>query len=78
MSPYTAMYKFVDGGVHAEVLDFPGAISFGRDLDEARRMLAGALMDMAETNRLCGEPLPQPDRACNDQEADLIEPIHLL
>ena len=29
-------------GIHAEVLDFPSAISFGTSLDEARRMLASA------------------------------------
>ena len=39
MLTYKAMFKNVDGGIHAEVLDFPGAISFGADLDEARRML---------------------------------------
>ena len=35
---YKAMYKMIDEGVHAEVLDFSGAISFGADMDEARRM----------------------------------------
>ena len=61
MLAYKAMYKYVDGGVHAEVLDFPGAISFGKTLDEARVMRASALVDMAETNLLMGEPLPRPD-----------------
>jgi predicted RNase H-like HicB family nuclease len=75
---YKAMYKTTDEGVHAEVLDFPGAISFGADLEEARRMLAGALVDMAETNLLLGEPLPKPDPTATDPEADLEEPIHLL
>jgi predicted RNase H-like HicB family nuclease len=78
MLTYKAMYKFLDDGVHAEVLDFPGAISCGRDLEEARRMLASALVDMAETNLLLGEPLPRPDPTCTDSEADLEEPIHLL
>jgi predicted RNase H-like HicB family nuclease len=78
MLTYKAMYKFIDEGVHAEVLDFPGAISFGSDLEEARRMLAGALVDMAETNVLYGEALPRPDPACTDPDADLEEPIHLL
>ena len=76
---YKAMYKNVDGGIHAEVLDFPGAISFGTSLDEARRMLASAsLVDMAETNLSRGEPLPQPDPMSTNPEADLEEPIHLL
>jgi predicted RNase H-like HicB family nuclease len=78
MMTYKAMYKFIDGGVHAEVVDFPGAISFGRDLEEARRMLASALVDMAETNLLKGEPLSQPDPTCTDPDADLEEPIYLL
>jgi predicted RNase H-like HicB family nuclease len=78
MLTYKAMYKFLDDGVHAEVIDFPGAISFGRDLDDARRMLASALVDMAETNLLLGEPLPRPDPGCTNADADLEEPIHLL
>jgi predicted RNase H-like HicB family nuclease len=75
---YKAMYKFVADGVHAEVLDFPGAISCGRDLAEARRQLSGALVDMAETNLLMHRPLPLPNPAATDPEADIEEPIHLL
>lgn len=78
MLTYKAMYKFLEEGVHAEVLDFPGAISFGSDLEEARRMLSSALVDMAETNLLRGEPLPQPDPSATDPEADLEEPVYLL
>jgi predicted RNase H-like HicB family nuclease len=76
MLTYKAMYKFLDQGVHAEVLDFPGTITFGANLEEARRLLASALVDMAETNLLRGEPLPPPDPSCTDPEADLEEPIH--
>ena len=78
MLTYKAMYKFLDEGAHAEVLDFPGTISFGNDLDEARRMLTSALVDMAETNLVLGEALPQPNPAVTDPEADIEEPIHLL
>ena len=78
MLTYRAMYKYLDNGVHAEVLDFPGVISCGGDLDEARRMLRSALVDMAETNLINGEPLPKPDPSCTDEDADLEEPIHLL
>lgn len=78
MLTYKAMYKFLDEGVHAEVLDFPGAITCGEDLTEARRLLAAALVDMAETPLLAGEPLPTPDPARTDPESDLEEPIHLL
>lgn len=72
------MYKFLDEGVHAEVLDFPGVISSGEDLDAARAMLSGALVDMAETSLLLGDSLPVPDPTRTDPEADLEEPIHLL
>jgi predicted RNase H-like HicB family nuclease len=72
------MYKFLESSVHAEVLDFPGTITAGDTLQEARRLLASALVDMAETALLHGEPLPQPDPSCTDLEADLEEPIHLL
>jgi predicted RNase H-like HicB family nuclease len=78
MITYKAMYKFLDGGVHAEVLDFPGVITCGETLEEARRMLGSALVDMAETLLIEGETLPLPDPEVTDPEADLEEPFHLL
>lgn len=72
------MYKFLEDGVHGEVLDFPGTITCGKDLDEARRLLAGALVDMAETALIEGESLPSPNPAISDPEADIEEPIHLI
>ena len=78
MLTYKAMYKFTDDGVHGEVLDFPGAITCGKDLAEARRLLAGALVDMAETSLLEGESLPVPNSLITDAESDLEEPIHLI
>ena len=78
MLTYKAMYKFLDDGIHGEVLDFPGVITWGASLEETRRLLASALSDMAETNLLNGEPLPSPDPDATDAEADLEEPIHLL
>jgi predicted RNase H-like HicB family nuclease len=78
MLTYKAMYILDPDGVHAEVLDFPGAISCGRDLAEARRQLAGALVDMAETHLLEQRPLPLPNPEVSDPEADIEEPIHLL
>lgn len=78
MITYRAMYKFFDNGVHAEVLDFPGVISAGRDIDEARRLLRSALTDMAETALLHGDSLPQPNPEATDVDSDLEEPIHLL
>ena len=78
MLTYKAMYKYLDEGVHAEVLDFPGVITFGADLREARRLLASALVDMAEVNLLQSKPFPHPDPTRSDPEADIEEPIHLL
>jgi len=78
MLTYRAMYKCLDDGVHGEVLDFPGAITCGRDLDETRRLLASALADMAETHLLDGEALPLPNPNATDPESDLEEPIHLV
>lgn len=77
MVQYKAGYKFVDGGVHAQVLDFPAAISCGDDLDDARRMLGTALIDVAETLLGLGDPLPRPDPTATDPEMDLEESIYL-
>jgi predicted RNase H-like HicB family nuclease len=78
MVTYKAKFKFVEGGVHGEVLDFPGVITCGDTLDEARRLLRCALVDMAETNLSLGDPLPVPDPTRSDADADIEEPIHLL
>jgi predicted RNase H-like HicB family nuclease len=78
MLTYKAAFKTIPEGVYAEVLDFPGVMTWGTDLDAARRMLGSALVDMAETNLLLGEPLPKPDPSVTDPDADLEEPIHLL
>lgn len=78
MLTYKAMYKFLDDGVHGEVLDFAGVVTCGITLDETRKLLADALVDMAETNLMLGEPLPLPNPALTNSEADLEEPIHLI
>ncbi|MCY4378046.1 MAG: type II toxin-antitoxin system HicB family antitoxin [Spirochaetaceae bacterium] len=75
---YKAMYRYLDDGVHAEVLDFPGVISWAEDLEEARRLLASALVDMAEVSLERGESLPLADPTATDPDADLEEPIFLL
>lgn len=74
MLTYRAMYKYLDDGVHAEVLDYPGVITSAEDLEEARRLLASALVDMAETSHDAGEALPCPDASVTDPEADLEGP----
>lgn len=78
MLTYKAMYKFTDDGVHDKVLDFPGAMTCGKDSTETRRLLAGALVDMAEASLLEGESLPVPNSSVADEDSDLEEPIHLI
>src|SRR4051794_8200177 len=78
MITYKAIFIIDDDGVHAELLDFPGVITCGKDLDEARSMVRSALVDMAESNILDGIPLPRPNPGATDPEADLEEPVHLL
>jgi len=77
MLRYKAGYKYVATGVHAQVLDFPAAITCAADLDAARRLLALALVDVAEAAVEAGEPLPRPDPTITDPEMDIEEPIYL-
>jgi predicted RNase H-like HicB family nuclease len=80
MTPYTAAY-YRDpgtGGYTAKVLDFPGVLSQGRDLDHARRMLADALREMTEWLLEDRQPLPAPAPGVADDQADVVEPIHLV
>jgi predicted RNase H-like HicB family nuclease len=44
--------------VVAEVLDFPGVVSQGFDLADARLMIASALADIAQMHLEEGRPLP--------------------
>ena len=59
--------------VVAEVLDFPGAVSQGLDLTDARLMIAIALKDMAQVYLEEGKPLPVPNPNATAPEADLVE-----
>jgi len=77
MIRYKAGYKYVATGVHAQVLDFPAAITCAADLEAARRLLAVALVDVAEAAIEAGEPLPRPAPAVSDPEMDIEEPIYL-
>lgn len=61
--------------VVAEVLDFPGAVSQGFDLADARDMIASALEEMAEAYLNEGKPLPTPSSAASDPDADYMELI---
>lgn len=77
MLTFKAAYQFVDEGVHAHVVDFPDAITCGADLTEARRLLASALVELAELYLDRGESLPVPDPTQSDPDADLEEPLYL-
>lgn len=76
MIRYKAGYKYVTTGVHAQVLDFPAAITCASDLDAARRLLAIALVDVAEAAIESGEQLPVPGPTVSDPEMDIEEPIY--
>jgi len=78
MITYTASYTFEGEICLGEVLDFPGTVSFGKTLEEARANLSSALLDMAEASLLLSEPLPTPISAINTPDADLVEPICLI
>ena len=77
MLQYKAGYKYVAGGVHAQVVDFPAVISCANDLAEAKRLLTAALLDVAETRLELGQPLPKPNPLATDAEMDFEEPIYL-
>jgi predicted RNase H-like HicB family nuclease len=77
MLQYKAGFKFVNEGVHAQVLDFPAAITCADTLADARRLLALALVDVAEAALETGQPLPLPNPLACDAEMDIEEPIYL-
>jgi len=80
MLHYHAAYylpKGADKMVVAEILDFPGVFSQGFDLSDARRMIAGALVDMAQLQLEEGRPLPVPNPEATAPDADLIEVLPL-
>jgi predicted RNase H-like HicB family nuclease len=77
MLRYKAGYKFVDGGVHAQVLDFPAVITCAADLPEARHLLTTALLDVTETRLELGQSLPTPNPLVTDPDMDVEEPIYL-
>jgi predicted RNase H-like HicB family nuclease len=63
--------------VVAEALDFPGAVTQGFDLPDARLMIASALEDLAQALLEEGRPLPVPSADAQNPNADLIELVPL-
>jgi predicted RNase H-like HicB family nuclease len=63
--------------VVAEALDFPGAVTQGFDLPDARLMIASAMEDLAQLLLEEGNPLPIPNPDAAASDADLIELVPL-
>jgi predicted RNase H-like HicB family nuclease len=63
--------------VVAEALDFPGAVTQGFDLPDARLMIASAMEDLAQLLLEEGKPLPTPNADAAASDADLIELVPL-
>jgi predicted RNase H-like HicB family nuclease len=63
--------------VVAEALDFPGAVTQGFDLQDARLMIGSALEDLAQALLEEGKPLPVPSDEAHNANADLIELLAL-
>jgi len=59
--------------VLAEALDFPGEVTQGFDLPDARLMIASALEDLAQALLEEGKALPVPSDNAHSSDADLIE-----
>jgi predicted RNase H-like HicB family nuclease len=59
--------------VVAEALDFPGAMSQGFDLPDARLMIASAIEDLAQMMTEEGKTLPTPNSEARSADADLVE-----
>lgn len=74
---HAAYYVIEDGWYMAEVLDFPGVVTQGKSLAQARRMLRDALREMALWNIEEGEALPLPNPKAKDRRAAVLEPIRL-
>jgi predicted RNase H-like HicB family nuclease len=63
--------------VVAEALDFPGAVTQGFDLPDARLMIASAMEDLAQLLLEEGKPLPTPSVDAAAPDASLIELVPL-
>ena len=80
MLRYHASYylpKNDDRMVVAEALDFPGVVSQGFDLADAREMIASALEEMAQMLLEEERPLPVPNPEASAPDADLVELVPL-
>lgn len=74
---HAAYYPIEDGWFMVRVLDFPGVISQGKNLEQARKMIKDALCLMAEYKLEQGDSLPRPNPRSGDKKAALVEAIQL-
>ena len=74
---HAAFFPIEDGWYLAEVLDFPGVITQGKNLDDARHMIRDALKLMAECYLEDGKPLPRPNPRARNKKAQVVETICL-
>ena len=74
---HACYYQIEDGWYLAKVVDFPGAVSQGRTLKSARRMIRDSLKGLADFVLEKGEPLPRPDPGAADSAAVYSETIRL-
>jgi predicted RNase H-like HicB family nuclease len=65
---FTAVYESAeDGWVYVHVPELPEVHTQGRDLDEAREMVADAIQLVIADRRERGEPIPEPGWAITEQ-----------
>jgi len=74
---HATYYAIEDGWYMARILDFPGAISQGRTLNSARRMIRDALRGLAEWTLEENKNLPAPNPRARDKKAVYSETIAL-
>jgi predicted RNase H-like HicB family nuclease len=74
---HSAYYPIEDGWFMVRVLDFPGVISQGRNIEHARKMIKDALCLMVEHKLEQGESLPRPNPRVRDKKSVLEETIDL-
>jgi predicted RNase H-like HicB family nuclease len=74
---HAAYYQIEDGWYLAKVLDFPGAVSQGRSLKSAQRMIRDSLRGLAQFIVEKGEVLPKPNPKAKDDAATFNEKILL-
>ena len=74
---HAAYFAIEDGWYLGEVLDFPGVVTQGRGLEDARYMVRDALRLMAECYLDEGRSLPKPNPRARNKKAELVEPVCL-